>query len=173
MTKPEIKTRLIEGHQSFIQYIDNLSEPDFMFSPNGKWTAGKQMDHIFLSVRILCKALQLPKFFLRYKFGKSNRPTRDYDTVVKKYRDKLQAGGLAPSPFVPPAIPFEEKAQLQAKFRAKVETLCKQLDKFDEQQLDVYILPHPLLGKLPLREMMYFTIYHVQHHLEITQRNLK
>lgn len=24
--------------------------------------------------------------------------------------------------------------------------------------------PHPLLGKLTLREMMFFTIYHVQHH---------
>jgi hypothetical protein len=173
MTKPEIKIHLIESHQNFINYIDKLTETDFLFSLNGKWTAGQQMDHIFLSVQILSRALRLPKFFLSYKFGKSNRPTRDYDTVVKKYRDKLQAGGLAPSLFIPPAIPFKQKAQLQAKLKAKVQTLCNQLDKFDEEQLDIYILPHPLLGKLPLREMMYFTIYHVQHHLEITQRNLK
>jgi hypothetical protein len=25
-------------------------------------------------------------------------------------------------------------------------------------------LPHPLLGKLTLREMLYFTAYHADHH---------
>jgi hypothetical protein len=34
-------------------------------------------------------------------------------------------------------------------------------------------LPHPLLGKLTLREMIYFTIYHVQHHHKLVQNQLK
>ena len=36
--------------------------------------------------------------------------------------------------------------------------------KLDEEDLDNYILPHPLIGKTTIREMLYFTIYHVQHH---------
>lgn len=39
-------------------------------------------------------------------------------------------------------------------------------------ELDKYILPHPLLGKLTIREMMYFTIYHVEHHKKLTERGL-
>jgi len=46
------------------------------------------------------------------------------------------------------------------------------LSGFSEEDLDKLILPHPLLGKLTLREMMYFTIYHVQHHQRIVERNL-
>jgi hypothetical protein len=34
-----------------------------------------------------------------------------------------------------------------------------------EAQLDQYLVPHPLLGKITLRELGYFTIYHTQHHL--------
>ena len=36
--------------------------------------------------------------------------------------------------------------------------------KLSEKDLDKYILPHPLLGRMPLREMLFFTIYHTQHH---------
>jgi hypothetical protein len=35
------------------------------------------------------------------------------------------------------------------------------------------ILPHPLLGKITIREMLYFTAYHVQHHENIIKRDLK
>ena len=45
-------------------------------------------------------------------------------------------------------------------------------DKFSEDEIDTYILPHPLLGKLTIREMIYFTIYHVEHHQNNTKQNL-
>ncbi|MFN2437645.1 MAG: hypothetical protein ABR503_00495 [Chitinophagaceae bacterium] len=51
--------------------------------------------------------------------------------------------------------------------------LCKILNKYSEEEIDRFVLPHPLLGKLTLREMMYFTIYHVEHHHKITIRNLE
>ncbi|NBX80802.1 MAG: DinB family protein, partial [Flavobacteriales bacterium] len=46
-------------------------------------------------------------------------------------------------------------------------------DNFTEDDLDKYVLPHPLLGKLTLREMLCFTIYHVKHHVEIIKRDLE
>ena len=33
-----------------------------------------------------------------------------------------------------------------------------------KKQLDHYLLPHPLLGKITLREMLFFSAYHIQHH---------
>ena len=50
-----------------------------------------------------------------------------------------------------------------------ISSICKNLDKFSEEDLDKFILPHPLLGKLTMREMMYFTIYHAQHHENIVK----
>jgi hypothetical protein len=34
------------------------------------------------------------------------------------------------------------------------------------------VLPHPLLGKLTIREMLYFTVYHGEHHRLHTEQNL-
>ena len=36
--------------------------------------------------------------------------------------------------------------------------------KWSEDDLDLYVIPHPLMGKLTFREILYFTIYHVKHH---------
>jgi len=54
-----------------------------------------------------------------------------------------------------------------------VNRLCARVRKYNEQQLDSYILPHPLIGKLTLREMLYFTLYHAEHHHKQTLRNLQ
>ena len=33
--------------------------------------------------------------------------------------------------------------------------------------MDNFLIKHPLLGKITLRELCYFTIYHTQHHIKI------
>ena len=55
----------------------------------------------------------------------------------------------------------------------KIERLVLNINNYSEQQLDTFILPHPLLGKVTLREMMYFTIYHAEHHLKQAIKNAR
>jgi len=38
------------------------------------------------------------------------------------------------------------------------------LERWDDKRLDRYQLPHPVLGKLTVREMLFFTLYHNKHH---------
>lgn len=172
MNKDKILTELRERHKSFTGYIQSLNEKDFTFSKDAKWTAGQQLDHVYRSISPLALAFTLPKFVPGLLFGKANRPSKTYDEVVNKYKDKLANGGVATGQFVPPAIAFSSKEKLLKQTNTKVESLCKKVNSFSEKQLDEYILPHPLLGKLTVREMLYFTIYHVEHHLMITKRNL-
>ena len=42
--------------------------------------------------------------------------------------------------------------------------LVSTTEKWQENDLDRYQLPHPLLGKLTIREMLYFAIYHNLRH---------
>jgi molybdopterin synthase catalytic subunit len=51
-----------------------------------------------------------------------------------------------------------------------VKKLNKVAQKCSEKDLDYYVIPHPLIGKLTLREMLFFCIYHVQHHHKITEK---
>jgi hypothetical protein len=172
MNKAEIITQLQSSHQQFADYIQSLSTPDFLHQPKGKWTPGQQMDHIVKSVSPVAMAFSLPKIAPRLLFGKSKRPSKSYDGLVEKYKDKLAKGGKASGRFVPKWVGQQEQMVLSKQLMHYTNKLCKKIEKCSEAELDQYILPHPLLGKLTFREMLYFTIYHVQHHHEITKRDL-
>ena len=103
-------------------------------------------------------------------FGSSNRPSKTYDQLVEKYRSKLAAGGKASGPYIPKAISFDRKDALLRKYEREKETFIRKVKKQNEIDLDKYILPHPLLGKVTLREMLFFTIHHNEHHLETLQQ---
>lgn len=168
MDKEEIKKQLIEKHTSFINYINALNEEDFLFSfHNEKWTAGQHLDHIYRSVKPLILAFTVPKWLLGLIFGKANRPSRSYEDLVSKYQKKLAEGGKAPVRFVPLPIKYTDKESLIHHLQDTVTRLAKLINDFSEESLEKSILPHPLLGKLTLREMLLFTIYHVQHHQKL------
>jgi len=164
MTKTIISEQLTANHAAFIKHILSLNDVAFMTSDNGKWTPGQQMDHIFRSVSPINFAFSLPKILLRLFFGKANRPSKSYEDLVKKYHSKLENGGRATGRFVPKAVPLSQRELLKNKLSKTVEQLTRKIDRLTEAQLDELLLPHPLLGKLTLREMLYFTMYHVKHH---------
>lgn len=167
LDKPQIISALNEKVDTFINYISPLNKEQFEERPDGKWSAGQNLDHLIRAIKPLQFAYGLPKFALLIMFGKTNRPSRTFDELVTKYKTKLAAGGKASGPFIPPMINFEKKDSLLKKYSEQKQKLIARIEKQSEKDLDVYILPHPLLGKVTLREMLYFTIYHNEHHLEL------
>ncbi len=173
MERQKIIKLLKEDHSSFINYINGLTNEDFLFTYQQKWTAGQQLEHISLAVKPVALALSLPKFFIRFIFGKANRPSRTYEDLLKKYLIKLENGGRATGGFIPKNTTLNQKEAISKVLNKNTSVLVSKIEKFTEQELDTLLLPHPLLGKLTIREMLYFTIYHVGHHHEITKQNLK
>ena len=165
--KSQIISALSEKIDAFNNYIAALNEEQFEATPGGKWSAGQNLDHLIRSIKPLQLAYRLPKFALLVLFGSTKRPSRTYDELVTKYKAKLTAGGKASGPFIPPAISFEKKEVLIRKYEEQKQKLIAKVEKQDEKDLDKYILPHPLLGKVTLREMLFFTIHHNEHHLEL------
>ena len=172
MDKSEITNKLQTNHHSFIEYMVQLPDEDFLNDRNNKWTAGQQLEHIYISVKAVRQALSLPKFLAKIIWGFSNRPGKNYKDLVQKYLSKLENGGKSSRRYIPKIVRVEEKIKLKSALSKEVNLLCSKVDRFSEEELDMYILPHPLLGKLTNREMLYFTIYHVQHHEELIRKNL-
>jgi lipopolysaccharide biosynthesis regulator YciM len=106
-------------------------------------------------------------------FGKANRDSKSYEAMVQAYQNKLQQGGKAPAVYVPktPATLRATQKRIE-QVKGLVTTLINKIDKYSESELDQMILPHPLLGKLTLREMGYFAAYHVAHHHKQAEANL-
>ncbi|MBC7776274.1 MAG: DinB family protein [Phycisphaerae bacterium] len=169
------RTAIIEQidihHSEFRHLLGSLSETEYLAAPIGKWSAGQQLDHICRSVGPVNLAFGMPAFILRIVFGKANRPSRTYEALVEKYKTKLAEGGRAAGRFIPAMANWAQREKLLRRLEKMVAALARKIEKMDENQLDTYILPHPLLGKLTLREMLYFTIYHVQHHQNLVLSN--
>lgn len=173
MKKEELVTLLQNNHTQFILQIQALTDADFTYAPEGKWTAGQQLDHIIKSISPVNMAMGLPKFILQWKFGTANRPSRSYEALTEKYNLKLQEGGKASGRFIPLPASVHQKDDPLKQLSLLVKKLCRKTEKYSEEALDKYILPHPLLGKLTLREMLYFTAYHVEHHRQLVIRGLE
>ncbi|HNR73411.1 MAG TPA: DinB family protein [Cyclobacteriaceae bacterium] len=170
--KPELTTTLLTNHQEFQSYLAGLNAEQLVISKNNKWSAVQQLEHICLSVQPVRLAFTLPKFLLRALFGKANRASRTYTELISKYKAKLQAGGRTSGRFIPATSNVKNYQRLNVRLTKEVKGLAAKINRFSEAELDLYILPHPLLGKLTLREMICFTCYHVQHHQELTKQNL-
>lgn len=171
MNKSTLTQTLLTNHQEFQHYLASLSEAQLATSKNNKWNAVQQLEHICLSVKPVRLAFTVPKFVLRWWFGKANRASRTYEVLISKYHTKLQAGGRATGRFIPTSD-VKNYQKLNHSLTNEVAKLASKLNRFSEAELDLYILPHPLLGKLTLREMIYFTCYHVTHHQELVKQNL-
>ena len=168
--KKSIASALNEAINHFNQYINSLDKSRFENSPPGKWNAGQQLDHLIRSIKPLNLAYALPGFILKAMFGEANRNSKTYSALAEKYKLKLAAGGKASGRFLPPSIAFESKGKLCKRYNHEKEKLLRKIEKISETDLDKYILPHPLLGRLTLREMLFFTIHHNEHHLELVKK---
>jgi hypothetical protein len=172
MNKEQLAQLLQTNHSQFIEQLQALNDTDFCYAPEGKWSAAQQLDHIVRSVSPVNLALGVPKFIVQWKFGKANRPSKSYEALVEKYNVKLSGGGRASGRFVPAAVGADKKELLLSQLNSIVTKLCNKTKKHSEEALDKYILPHPLLGKLTFREMLFFTAYHVEHHSRLVKKGL-
>ena len=159
MTGQAIAERLRATHDALIGAVTALPEGVRTAPANGKWSPAQHLEHIRIGLALTNKALGLPPILLRWRFGTPNRPGRDYDALVARYREKLSAGGRAPSRFVPKQV---DEHGLKA----------RRSGRWSDRRMDSYLVPHPLLGKLTLRELLYFTCYHAEHHQALIERDV-
>jgi DinB superfamily len=170
MDRKAVHAALLVHHEAFIRCIQALPADQLNISHNGKWSPAQHLDHILRAVGPVNMALGLPMWLLRMAFGKPNRPPRTYEALVQRYHERLAAGGRASGRFVPPAVPSRSAERMSTALQDLVRTLNRRVGRWLEKDLDTTLLPHPLLGKLTLREMLYFTIYHVQHHQRLVEQ---
>ncbi len=168
MQQPEIQQLLDKSFTDFSEFIGGLSEHRFIVSPEGKWSAGQQLDHLIRSAKPVNKAMSMPRFFLRW-FGKPSKPSRSFDEIRDAYRQLLKHGATSTRPYVPPVTEAEQRHTLLKQFDQQKTKMISLTGQWTEEELDRYQLPHPLLGKLTTREVLYFTIYHNYHHLHTLQ----
>lgn len=166
MNKQEIIQLLDSKHEALYTFLEQQSSNKWENGPEGKWTTSQHVLHLVQSAQYLNKALGYPKFVLRYKFGKSNRVPRAYDAIIKRYNERLEGvKGITFGPSRSMRVPtIEEKTTLIKQLKTQESLLKKRTKKWRDKHLDNLLLPHPLMGRMPVREIIMWSAYHVEHH---------
>ena len=167
MTKQELIAQCCQNHLDVVRYVDTLTAEQFMYSFHGKWTAGQQLSHVYLTLLPFPKVLASKDFILQ-KFGTTDRPSRDCDTIVSAY---LSTSLKAPEQYLPAEVRPEQKAVLVSGIHETLSAIRHLLDSYSEAEMDSLLLPHPLMGHLTIREMFCLMGYHATHHLRQLQQH--
>lgn len=168
MNKTEIITQLFIEHNSF--WDTSLELPSPTIAKNGKWSVAQNVEHINLTLSRLGKFLSLPKPDIEANFGLSGRPSIGNEEFIKSYQNALTSGLQSPTPFVPEYNTDSSLQELITNGKKILENVISNLQNWSEEDMEQYQCPHPALGKITVKEMFYFTIFHVQYHQQIINR---
>lgn len=174
--KIDIKARLRQAFSDVIYTIYDLSDEQFG-APRAtdKWSPAEIVGHLILSTKPINKAMGTPKLMLKAAFGKNNREEKPTDQLISTYKEILSGGLTAPKNFIYKGATEKGKDIMISKFTDELDKLLAHIDKWKEKDLTDYVLPHPAIGKLTIREMLLFTEFHTKHHhkqmLEVLEKS--
>ncbi len=168
-TKDQLVNDLKQSFQETIDWINGQPESQFNEElVSGKWTIAEHLYHLIKSTKAVSKGMLMPKLGLKAMFGKCNRQERTFDEMFEKYKAKIMSVDVdVPSAYEAAPGRMFERPELIRRFEKELEDFVKALDKWKEEEMSVYVLPHPVIGKCTIREFVYFTILHTNDHLRI------
>ena len=148
----------------------------FWSRQNVVWSPADNVRHLILSTVPVARALRVHRLILGTLFGVAKTPSRNWTSLCSTYLAGLASGGTAgryaPKQTAPPTNTLEEQQQLVSQFAFTLRRLEEGIKPWNERDLERYRLPHPVLGRLTVREMLMFTLFHVEHHQENVARRL-
>lgn len=170
--KGTIIKSLTDGVDQFNELINNLNEENFEANYNNKWSGGQDLVHLIKVLGIVNIGFTLPKILLNLLYGRNKKETRGFHELQTLYKSALEGGAKSPTIYIPKPVLFKDKISLINKHVVLNQAFIKKIEAHSDKALDNYRLPHPILGKVSLRELIIFTSLHTTHHLELLKQKL-
>lgn len=175
MSDPHTQNEIIQQLETISAGITNsvqhMSVTQFTTGTDHSWSAENYLKHLLLSIKPLAKAIHFPTEQLQKMFGLSERASRTYAEVVSAYKKRLDEGIRAEdfTPVTPTVYRFpdgvsDHHAYLLQSWQDANIKLINRIVSIREDELDSLQMPHPAIGTITLREILFFTIYHNNLH---------
>jgi hypothetical protein len=175
---PSLIEALSSAEASVADFFDSLTPAEASLRMGDAWTPAEHVSHLNTSVSAVARGFGISRWILRLRFGVNRGSSRTFTALRDDYRALLANGGGARGAYVPKREDLTEpeattrQTELLARWQRVNKRLRLALRSWTEQDLDRIQLPHPLLGKITAREMVFFTIYHAEHHVVAAKRRL-
>ncbi len=173
---PEIQTALERNQRFVAEDFGAIPAERFFAHPPGVWSPAENLAHLCKTVRAATLAYRVPARLSGLIWG-AGESSRSYAELVSSYKAVLDAGVQSPAAFVAeldgvPEDVAAAKQELLQRWQQVAGKLEAALANWQDEDLDKAKVPHPVLGKLTLRELLFFTLYHNLHHVNDVRRLL-
>lgn len=171
MTGTEICKALESGQTDIATFVESLDDEVFFKGSDEHWSPAHHVAHLTFTHKRVARGFKAKDRLEGYA-----AEPKTYEEVINSYLAALQkaasAGFLRNNPFA--AKPeSDDKDKEIATFLQATQELREAIYDWSEAELDTKGMQHPLLGLLSTREILFFMIYHDQHHLQGVQKLVK
>jgi hypothetical protein len=170
-TAAEVSAAIRTLEQQVTQQIQQATDAQFFAAPEAGWSAADYLRHLLLSIKPVSKGLGLPRARMQSMFGLPERPSHTYENLAAQYQSRLATGIRAedyekvmPTSYRVPEEVTDLKAYLTEQWVAANQQFLEVVATWSEAELDSHQLPHPALGQVTAREMLFFTLAHNRLH---------
>lgn len=162
-------------HSESVGYWTAFDSDAFFRRPAAEvWAPADQVRHLTKAIRAVTRGLRIPRLFLLVRFGWHRGTSRSLETLRSDYQRALSGGArareFAPRALEPTDMDAPGRARVMAHHATAVTEFADAVSRWPARALDRSQLPHPLLGKLSVREMVLFTLLHNVHHVNVAER---
>lgn len=177
MTRLEILDAAIQSEYEVADFFGSLTDEEFVLGVDGAWTPEEHLMHLNTTVSAVARGFGINRWLLRFRFGRAKKKPRSYEEVRDDYQLRLSGGARAAGGFIPKVHDegrpvSTRRAEVLARWQRVNARLREAAANWSDADLDHLLLPHPLLGKITGREMLYFAIYHNSHHIANAKKRL-
>ncbi len=168
--KPTISAAFGQAQEEIADFFSALPLDDFVGDSSTEWRGSQTLEHLVKFVETIAQGVAMPREAMRKRWGSPEKPSGSFEDIRARYVQALANGAQSPAGYYPPAKVAMEVAAYQrdllARWQSANERLLHNLESWTEAELDDYYVPHPLLGKLTVRELLFCALCHNQGHLD-------
>ena len=170
-SKEDIRTALAQLKDRGLSIIGQRDEVNLSKKENSKWSPIEEFYHLIQANKAIAKGLATNHFMIKM-LGTPNRATRSYAELTSRYEKKLAQASIGTNPYAPELGRTLSKSEIENDWNESLDILDSEFHKWSEEDLDGFLLPHPLMGRMIVREMMFFAVHHTTRHLESIENKL-
>ncbi|MCC6348666.1 MAG: DinB family protein [Candidatus Eisenbacteria bacterium] len=162
---PEILAALEANSREIEDFFGGLPNEAFFSGDEQHWGPAHHLSHLSIAHRRVGRGLSTPAKLPRHESARS----RTFDQMREAYRARLAQvppEQLRPNPLPPSIEPGASQRALVDEYRDAAAAMRAAATAWSEDDCDSRAMPHPILGWLSAREMLFFFVHHDRLHLE-------
>ncbi len=166
------KFQILNSMDSIVEELVRLSnsvKEEQFFHKNDKWSIAENLEHIRLSFLTSWKKMFWPKFIIRRLNGKPDHDSLPYEMLEESFQKKTEETQDPCKQYEPHIDPgTTNKEKMLDQFQGTYNRFMNEFRYYwEDEHIDHYQVSHPVLGKVTIRELLYFNLFHCWEHFRI------